>query len=292
MSRLLPRSVLQARRDAGQSAIIPYFTAGYPDWDAFDAVASGLKRAGADVFELGVPFSDPLADGKTIQRASQAALEAGVSLRVILEKVRERGDDWGLPVVLMTYVNPIVAYGIERFCDDAVTAGVGGVLMSDLPPEEIPELWKALADREIETAVLVAPTTRAERIPALAAAATGFLYCVSRTGVTGQGHSFASNLHAQVARIHDQSELPVVVGFGIRSPEDAVRVAAGGGGEGESPDGVVLGARLIEMLETDGADAVLEFLSGVRAALDDGGVTSGGPGSGHGGGAGPGARRD
>ncbi|MCA9756785.1 MAG: tryptophan synthase subunit alpha [Candidatus Eisenbacteria bacterium] len=259
-----PRAALAARRAQGQSSIIPYLTAGYPDWDRFDEAASGLVRAGADVFELGVPFSDPLADGPTIQRASQAALENGVTLEQILDRVASRREAWGLPVVLMTYVNPIVAYGIERFCRRAQEAGVGGVLISDLPPEETPELWSALAAHGIETAVLTAPTTKAERLPALAAATTGFLYCVSRTGVTGRGKDYAGNLGDQIDGLRAQSEVPVVVGFGIRSPEDAVRVR-----ETWNPDGVVLGARLIEILEGEGGVTELHgFLSGIREALD------------------------
>lgn len=262
-----PRAALLARRAVGQCAIVPYLTAGYPDWERFDRVASGLASAGADVFELGVPFSDPLADGPTIQRASQAALEAGVTLEKILDLVGRRRATWGLPVVLMTYVNPILAYGADRFCAHARAAGVGGVLISDLPPEELPELWAALAAHSIETAILVAPTTRPARLAPLAAAASGFLYCVSRTGVTGQGKAFAENLGGQIAGLRAESTLPVVVGFGIRSPEDAARVRAEGG-----PDGVVLGARLIEILEAaaEGPEGVLAFLRAIRTTLDAG----------------------
>ena len=258
-----PRAALSARRDAGKTSLVPYLTAGYPDWDRFDRAAAGLAAVGADVFELGVPFSDPLADGPTIQRASQAALEQGVTLEKILNHVGTHRAAWGLPVVLMTYVNPILAYGVDRFCEHAREAQVGGVLISDLPPEETPELWAKLAAHSIETAVLAAPTTRAGRLPVLAAATTGFLYCVSRTGVTGKGKEFASNLGDQIAGLRTHSSLPIVVGFGIRSPEDAVRVK-----QSWDPDGVVLGARLIEILEAESPDGLLTFLSSVRAALD------------------------
>ncbi|MCA9759731.1 MAG: tryptophan synthase subunit alpha, partial [Candidatus Eisenbacteria bacterium] len=198
------------------------------------------------------------------QRASQAALENGVTLEQILERVASRREAWGLPVVLMTYVNPIVAYGVERFCRRAQEAGVGGVLMSDLPPEETPELWNALAEHDIETAVLTAPTTKSSRLPVLASAATGFLYCVSRTGVTGKGKDYAGNLGDQIRGLRECSDTPVVVGFGIRSAEDAVRVR-----KTWAPDGVVLGARLIEILEGEGGVSELHgFLAGIRHALD------------------------
>ena len=245
---------------------MPYLTAGFPDWDCFDAAVATLARSGADVIELGVPFSDPLADGPTIQRSSQVALDQGVTLTQILSQIEARAESWNIPIVLMSYVNPILAYGVERFCEDAVRAGVSGVLLSDLPPEELPDLWQALDQNEIETTLLVAPTTVPSRVEHLARAATGFVYCVSRTGVTGKGSGFASNLAEQVSLVRAATDLPALVGFGIRSAEDAARI-------GPIADGVIIGARLIELLR-DASSAEIaqaqlsEFISGVRRSLD------------------------
>lgn len=259
------RHALEERRRRGQKGLIPYLTAGYPDWDRMDAAVLALSHAGADVLELGVPFSDPLADGPTIQRSSQLALEAGVTLHEILDRVESGRERWRLPVVLMSYANPIVAFGIEAFCRRARAAGVSGVLLSDLPPEELPELWAALHESELGIALLVAPTSGPERIAKLAVSATEFVYCLSRLGVTGQGGPYAKNLAAQVEAARTHTRLPVVVGFGIRSPEDVAQAGA-------AADGVVIGARIIELLSGDsGPDsirALAEFATSVRAVLD------------------------
>jgi len=266
VGRLSSRAALEARVRAGQKGLVPYLTAGFPDWDRFDAAVHTLAENGADVLELGIPFSDPLADGPTIQRSSQLALEAGVTLEAILEHVARNSEAWGIPIVFMTYLNPILAYGVERFCDDAVEAGVSGLLLSDLPPEELPELWQSLQKSKIETTLLVAPTTVPERAKYLAQTATGFVYCISRTGVTGQGSGYAANLTEQVALVRAATSLPALVGFGIRSAEDAKRI-------GPIADGVVIGARLIELLSDAPTPAVAksrlaEFTRGVRQSLD------------------------
>lgn len=259
------RAALEERRRRGQKGLIPYLTAGYPDWNLMDAAVVALAEAGADALELGVPFSDPLADGPTIQRSSQLALEAGVTLREILDRVESSRERWGLPVVLMSYANPIVAMGIDSFCRRARSAGVSGVLLSDLPPEEMPDLWTALREADLGVALLVAPTSRAERIATLAATATEFVYCVSRTGVTGAGGPYAKNLEAQVEVARAHTTLPVVVGFGIRSAEDAAVAGA-------RADGVVIGARVIEILgagsERDPIADLSAFATSVRAVLD------------------------
>ncbi|MCA9728816.1 MAG: tryptophan synthase subunit alpha [Candidatus Eisenbacteria bacterium] len=241
---------------------MPYLTAGYPDWNTFDAAVRALAAAGADVLELGIPFSDPLADGPTIQRSSHAALEAGVTVDRILHEVETRSSEWGLPLVFMSYVNPILAYGVDAFCARAQAAGVSGLLLSDLPPEELPDLWQAAASHGLDSVLLVAPTTRDERIGLLAQAAKGFVYCVSRMGVTGQGGPYAANLRAQVETVRRHTQLPVVVGFGIRSPEDAAKIAP-------VADGVVIGARLIEIVSESGdpAGELGAFLGSIRSAL-------------------------
>lgn len=260
------RGAIEARRARGGRAFVPFLTAGYPDWESCDATILALGRAGADVLELGAPFSDPIADGPTIQAASQRAIANGVTLTQILAQVRQRHDAWGLPVVLMSYLNPILAYGAQRFSEDAAAAGVAGVLLSDLPPEELPELWRSLDAHRLQTVVLVAPTSRPERLAKLAAAATGFVYCVTRTGVTGAGGAFAENLAAQIALVRQVTDVPIVAGFGIRSAEDVRRLAP-------QCDGVVVGARLLELAK-DGTDAVESFARELRSALDEGAPTS------------------
>ncbi len=257
------RGALEARRQAGGRGLIPFLTAGYPDWDRFDAAVRVFAEAGADVLELGVPFSDPLADGPTIQASSQRALEAGVSVEEILRRIEERGAAWGIPVVLMTYANPVLAFGVERFADRARAAGVSGVLVSDVPPEELPELWEAWRTRHLETVVLVAPTTEPARIPVLAAAATGYVYCLTRTGVTGSGGTFSSGLGATVAALRSHTNLPIVAGFGIRSPGDVAAVAP-------AVDGVIVGARIIEILggSADPLPELRAFIGSLRDALD------------------------
>jgi tryptophan synthase alpha chain len=261
------RRVLESRRGRGGRGLIPFLTAGFPDWGLFDETVRTLADSGADVLELGIPFSDPLADGPTIQASSQRALEAGVTVEEILQRVERGARAWGLPVVFMTYANPVLAYGAERFARRAREAGVAGMLVSDLPPEELPELWDAFRAHDLECAVLIAPTTTAERIPLLARAATAYVYCITRTGVTGRGGAFAGNLDEQVKRVRGCTELPVVAGFGIRSPEDAALL---------SPmlDGVVVGARWIELLSgasrAQALRGIRDLASGLRRVLDGG----------------------
>jgi tryptophan synthase alpha chain len=264
----MPRAAIAARRSRGERALVPFLTAGYPDWDTFDAAVLGLAGEGADLLELGIPFSDPLADGPTIQAASQRVLDAGVTVEEILRRVEARRAAWGIPVVVMTYANPILAMGAERFAARARAAGIGGILVSDLPPEELPEVWAAFRAHGLETVVLVAPNTAAARLPLLAAAATGYVYCLTRTGVTGKGGAFSANLAEQAARVRAHTSLPVVAGFGIRGPGDARAL-------GDAFDGVVVGARWLELLAGEdraaGLAAVRELARGLRRVLDGSG---------------------
>lgn len=265
-SRPSVRAALDLRRRGGK-AFVPFLTAGYPDWETCERAIALLAACGADAIELGVPFSDPLADGPTIQASSQRALEAGVSLEQILERMESAPERYPIPIVLMSYANPIVTFGVTRFCARAKQARVAGVLLSDLPPEELPDLWREVRDSGLETAVLVAPTTAPARIPSLAAAATGYLYLITRTGVTGRGGAFASNLATQVEWIRRSTDAPIIAGFGIRTPEDAVLL-------GSEMDGVIVGARIIEILSQPAESALTElesFARGVRAALDSSG---------------------
>ncbi|MBD3161300.1 MAG: tryptophan synthase subunit alpha [Candidatus Eisenbacteria bacterium] len=263
----LEGAILQRRKKGGR-ALVPFLTAGYPDRDRFLAALEAAARAGADAIEIGVPFSDPLADGPTIQRTSQRALDQGITLERILDLLEEQRDAIAPPIVLMTYANPILRFGAERFCDRAVRAGIAGILVSDLPPEELPELGRLLSDRGIDRVLLVAPTTRPERAAALARAARGFLYLVTRTGVTGAGGSFSSRLEEQVRTIRSAVSLPILAGFGIRRPEDVDALR-------DLVDGVVIGARLLEAIEGAGDPAAVDravggFLGPIREALDRG----------------------
>lgn len=236
---------LAAAADAGRLALVPFATAGFPDLDRSLELLRALDEGGADALEVGVPFSDPLADGPTIQRTSQIALDAGTTLPKVLELVREFRSGSATPIVLMTYANPVHAYGIDRFAADAAVAGVEGVLVTDLPPDERPDDWRPLTGAGLARIQLVAPTTAETRVATVTAAATGFVYCVSRTGVTGKGKSFATNLAEQMARVRATTSLPLLVGFGVREPEDVRRVA-------DHADGVVVGAAVLE--EVLGAD--------------------------------------
>jgi tryptophan synthase alpha chain len=225
---------------APRGAFIPYLTSGYPDLDESDRLASALCEEGADVLELGVPFSDPLADGPVIQRATQAALEAGTTLAHVLKQASRIRARHETPLVLMTYLNPVVRFGTSRFAEEARGAGVDGVILVDLPPEEEPDLWEGLRESGLDTIALVAPTTDPKRIEKIAAQARGFLYVVARLGVTGGGA--ADPAIAQVLRsCRAHSPLPRCLGFGIGRGSD---LAAWRG----MAEGVIVGSALLEEL--------------------------------------------
>jgi tryptophan synthase alpha chain len=210
-----------AARAAGRGAFIPYLTSGFPTPAESDRLAAALCDEGADVLELGVPFSDPLADGPVIQRTTQIALEGGTTLTGVLEQAaRLRARDAARPaIVLMTYLNPVLRHGVARFAQGAASAGVDGVILVDLPPEEEPGLWAALDDAGIDTITLVAPTTAADRLPRIAARARGFLYVVARLGVTGRGGGDASVIPL-LDRCRAATPLPRCLGFGITPETD------------------------------------------------------------------------
>jgi tryptophan synthase alpha chain len=254
--------------DASRLALVPFVTAGFPDPATSLDLLVALADSGADAIELGVPFSDPLADGPTIQRTSQIALAGGTRLRGTLDILRGFRQVRPTPVVLMSYVNPILKYGLQSYAADAVTCGANGVIVTDVPADEMVELWTMLRSAGLATVQLVAPTTPEPRVGEIARAATGFVYCVSRTGVTGKGHAFAANLETQVRRVRAAATLPVLVGFGVRRPEDiaAVRPFA---------DGVVVGAAVLEEVlagidSRDGVARAARFIESLRSALDRG----------------------
>lgn len=224
----------------GRAALMPYFTLGYPSLAESIEIIVAIARAGADLIELGVPFSDPLADGPTIQRSTQVALENGASVAACLElvaEVRRRGVRQ--PLLLMGYYNPILAYGVERFVTDAAAAGGDGFIVPDLPIEEAAQMEKACRDREQALVYLVAPTSPVERIAKIAARTTGFLYLVSLTGVTGARQALPSDLADFIARTRPVARTPIAVGFGVSTPRQAAEV-------GQLADGVIVGSALIQ----------------------------------------------
>jgi len=241
--------------------LVTYLCAGDPDLPASQRHFQTLVDSGADVIEIGVPFSDPGADGPAIQLASERALAAGTTLTGVLEMAGALTG--GAAKVLFGYLNPFLAYGYERLAKDCEAAGIDGVLCVDCPPEEEPEFRDALKARRIHTIVLMAPTTPDDRVVGLAPMAGGFVYYVSMTGVTGAAFSGDDALVARVARLRELTELPVAVGFGIRTPEDAALVA-------QTADGVVVGSALVRLVARDGADAgpaLAELTSALREAF-------------------------
>jgi tryptophan synthase alpha chain len=253
-------------RAAGRTALIPYVTAGDPSRAATLPIMQRLVAAGADVIELGVPFSDPMADGPVIQRASERALAQGVGLADVLAIVDAfRKTDATTPVVLMGYANPIEAMGAASFADRAKAAGVDGVLVVDYPPEEAAEFAALLGERAMAPIFLVSPTTPDARIASIAKIARGYVYYVSLKGVTGAGHLDTAEVGRRLAEIRRHVEIPVGVGFGIRDAETARAIAA-------DADAVVIGSRIIQEIETGPAEAAAEragaWLAGIRSALD------------------------
>ena len=261
-------SRFEALAVAGRTALIPFITAGDPDpgWTA--AIMHTLVEAGADLLELGVPFSDPAADGPVIQLASERAISRGVSLQHVLETVSEfRQKDNTTPVVLMGYLNPIERYGHAEFARDAEQAGVDGILMVDCPPEEMAHLRGQLDNHGIYPICLVAPTTTPRRMEWIAGQADGYLYYVSFKGITGANRLEETSLAEPVRKLRSYTDLPLAVGFGIKDPQSAAAVAG-------LADGVVIGSALIEGLaeaksEDDACTRALDFLAPVRAAMDN-----------------------
>lgn len=254
MSRIAPRFAALAREN--RKAFVAYMMAGDPDLEASLALMQGLPGAGVDIIELGVPFTDPMADGATIQLAGQRALEGGQTLARTLDMVRRfRAEDAETPIVLMGYYNPIYTMGVERFLAEAAEAGVDGLIVVDLPPEEDAELCLPAAGAGIDFIRLATPTTDAARLPTVLRNASGFVYYVSITGITGAAAAVAGDVAPEVARIKAASGLPVVVGFGIRSPETAREIAG-------AADGAVVGSAIVGLIgEGRPVPEVLEFVA-------------------------------
>lgn len=226
----------------GRPGLVTFITAGDPDYETSLALLKALPGAGADVIELGVPFTDPMADGAAIQAAGLRALKGGQTLAKTIDLVRAfREDDTTTPIVLMGYYNPIYVYGVARFLEDAKEAGVDGLIVVDLPPEEDAELCLPALAAGIDFIRLATPTTDEKRLPAVLKHTAGFVYYVSITGITGSATPDADLVSAAVARIKRHTNLPVAVGFGVRTPEQAAAIAAGA-------DAVVVGSALVEMV--------------------------------------------
>jgi len=252
-----------ARRKAeGRGVLIPYLTAGYPDAGTSLDLMTTLAASGGDILELGVPFSDPLADGPTIQRSSFKALQAGMTVGGVLDLLRQFREDHDQPVVLFTYLNPILRYGIEEFLSDAVQAGAQGLLLTDLPTGADKALEDPIIASELDLVRLLAPTTAKDRIRTVAEGGSGFLYYISRTGVTGARQELRSELGREVEAIKGEVDLPIAVGFGISTPEQAALVAG-------VSEGVVVGSALINALDQGGVEGAGVFLRGLREGMDN-----------------------
>ena len=268
MSRIA--TTFEKLQSEGRTALIPYVTAGFPFAAITPALMHGMVEAGSDVIELGIPFSDPMADGPTIQKAGDKALALGVGLVQVLAYVREfRQKNDSTPVVLMGYANPVERYdqvhGEGAFVNDAASAGVDGMLIVDYPPEECEAFAAALRARDMDLIFLLAPTSTDERIQQVARVASGYVYYVSLKGVTGSSALDPAAVEAMLPRIRKHVSIPVGVGFGIRDAQTAQAI-------GEFSDAVVIGSRIIEMLNDQPHEKVvpltIDFLRGVRKALD------------------------
>ncbi len=268
MSRIAP--TFDRLKSEGRKALIPYVTAGFPYADITPDLMHAMVSAGADVIELGVPFSDPMADGPVIQKAGEKALSLGIGTAQVLEMVRsfrQKNDD--TPVVLMGYANPVERYdlrhGKDAFVRDAAAAGVDGVLIVDYPPEECEDFAATLKQHGMDLIFLLAPTSTDERMQQVARVASGYVYYVSLKGVTGAGHLDTGAVEAMLPRIRAHVSVPVGVGFGIRDAETARAI-------GRVADAVVIGSKIIQLLEDQPHEKVTtvatDFLRGIRKALD------------------------
>ena len=251
-------------KDLNEGALVCFVTAGDPDIETTHRIILQLEKSGADIVEIGIPFSDPIADGASIQASSMRALEQGVNVAAVLELVRKIRCDSQLPIVLMTYYNPIVRYGVERFAADAASAGVDGVIITDLTPEES-DLWKTEADRAgINTIFLLAPTSADYRIAVVAGLTTGFLYCVSRTGVTGAQSEMGHEVRKLASKIRAKTDIPIVVGFGISRPEHVKEVCG-------YADGAVVGSKLVDCIAANSTSPkLLDEVDKLVSALKSG----------------------
>lgn len=249
----------------GEKALIAYIMAGDPNLEESGRIILEIEKAGADIIEIGVPFSDPVADGPTIQKAAERALSHNVSLRDIFELVTRLRRQTKIPLILMSYANPIFVYGIEYFFKDARKAGINGVIIPDLPPEEAKDFLLHAHRRLIEMIFLVAPTSTSERTEKILKTSSGFVYYVPLTGVTGSKLGDTSSIGLRIAQLKTMTELPVAAGFGISKPEDAKALA-------KNADGIIVGTALVRIVETASEDPnylerLSEFVASLKGAI-------------------------
>jgi tryptophan synthase alpha chain len=246
-----------------RKALVAYITTGYPSIEATMKVALVLAESGCDIIELGIPFSDPLADGVTIQNATHQALLNGVTVKKCLEAAGKIRRTVSIPLVFMGYLNPILHYGMEGFCADCAKAGIDGLIIPDLPPGELPALDDSAGRHGIDIISFLAPNSSDARIKEVASKAQGFIYLVSVTGVTGVRKGFSADLKGFIARVRQATDLPLCIGFGISSAEQAAQAA-------ELADGVIIGSRIIQLMEDGGKsyEKLRDFIRETRRGLD------------------------
>lgn len=250
----------------GNKALVAFFTAGDPDMSASKEIFSVIEKNGADIIEIGVPFSDPLADGPVIQASAHRSLKNGTTLKKIIQLVKEIRSQSQLPIVLMSSFNPIFVYGQKAFVEDAVNAGVDGVILPDLPPEEAEEFLGFANEKKLDMIFLLAPTSTPDRVQRIGGVSKGFIYYVSLTGTTGTKEALSKNLEEKVSAIKAKVKLPVLVGFGISGPEQAREVA-------QYSDGVIIGSAIVKLIEShsnpvERNQKIAEFISGIKKALN------------------------
>jgi tryptophan synthase alpha chain len=243
----------------GHKALIAYITAGDPSPERTPELVAALERGGADLIELGVPFSDPIADGPVIQRGSDRALKAGTTVKKVLEIARQIRERSQIPLLLFTYLNPVLRYGLEKLATDAEAAGIDGILLTDLSVEEASPYTAAMRAAGLDTVFLAAPTSTPQRLKLVAQYSSGFVYLVSRTGVTGEQSSLSNSISPLVASMRAATKLPLAVGFGISTPEQARDVA-------HIADGVVVGSAFVRLIEQNGD--LESFARSLRRGID------------------------
>ena len=246
-------------KNHGGKAFIPYIMAGDPSFETTKETVLMLEQCGADIVELGVPFSDPLADGPTIQRAAERALKNGVTLRKVIAFVKDIRSSTQIPLILMTYFNPVFKYGPESFIRDAADAGVDGLIIPDLPPDEAADFIKHARKANLDTIFLLAPTSTEDRIRIVTKASRGFIYYVSITGITGSGLLFDGSMERLISEIKGFTDTPVAVGFGVSTPEDAAAVA-------KVADGVIVGSAIVKRLH-ETPDTLKDYVISLRQAI-------------------------
>ncbi len=253
--------VFKQLRSEGRKAFVPYIMAGYPNLNATAWALKLLQDTGADIVELGVPFTDPVADGPVIQAAADEALKQGVTLKKVIQMVRHYRKEISLPIILMTYYNPVFKMGLEAFFKKAASAGVDGLIVPDLPPEEAGEFIATARKYHIATVFLLAPTSTKERIAHVVRASTGFIYYVSITGITGAKLAAIPAIKKALRGVRAYTEKPICVGFGVKTPEDARAIA-------EVADGVIVGSSIVKLM-VDRPSALKSYLNSLREAIDE-----------------------